>query len=199
MTIQSAVLPEGVAPGLPARGQSVAISAAGVNDLAAVARQQLPSAVPAPALIAAYNTSIQPQPKPARTTMTAPPSSALAAQFIAQDAVQTPEDLTIFVAPTPRGNTAATESAGDDFLTQLRIARGDIPAAKLASQPPPAQAALAPPPERMGVAQFVAALPAVVQQWIRHPTLLNVRGVAAYQLAQTRNALGKKTATVDAL
>ncbi len=199
MTIQSAVLPEGVAPSSPARAQGAAISAAGVNDLAAIARQQLPSAVPAPALIAAYSTAIQPAPKPVARSGLVPPSSALAAQFIAQDAVQAPDDLAIFVAPAPQNAAATSESPGDDFLTQLRIARGDIPAAQATAQPKQLQTPVAQLPERTAVAQFVAALPSVVQQWMRHPTILNTRGVAAYQLAQARNALGKKATTADAL
>jgi hypothetical protein len=98
------------------------ISAAGVNDAATIARQQLLSAPPAPALIAAYAASIQPQQKPLARAATQVPSSALAAQFIAQDSSLTAEDLAIFVATKPASNLPADNAAADNYLADMRIA-----------------------------------------------------------------------------
>jgi len=197
-----------------ARLQAVAISAAGVNDTAALARQQLPNAVPAPALIAAYSANVPQQPKlPLRPTSAAP-SSALAAQFMAQGVFSTEEAAELFAPrlPTPM-NEEATE-APDDYLLALRIARGDVaavnvkpttaPATKItqdATPPTPAETTAAKLPSatttettmRAVMAQAATGLPALFTQFIRKPSIANVRGFAAYQLAEARNALTRKS------
>lgn len=76
---------ESAAPAPSPRGQAVPISAAGVNDAAAIARQQLPSAVPAPAALAAYSAHVTPQPKPANRAATSSSPSAFDAQRLAQE------------------------------------------------------------------------------------------------------------------
>lgn len=198
------------APALNVRAQATLISPAGVNDAAALARQQLTTAVPAPTLIAAYSANVPQQPKPpVRPTPTAP-SSSLAAQFIAQEAVTSAEELAIFVS---RAATVATNTpADDDFLATLRMARGDIPAPKnaavLTAKPSQelAQATIQTQVAatttatnaanetlaRTVVAQAATGLPALFTQFIRKPTIINTRGLTAYQLAEARNAAMRK-------
>ena len=86
---------EAAVPSQALRSAQPIISAAGVNDLGALARQQLTIATPAPSFIAAYTPGIVPQ-KPAPRPAINIAASPLAAQFIAQDANLTSDDLAIF-------------------------------------------------------------------------------------------------------
>jgi hypothetical protein len=199
------------APAPSVRAATPLISAAGINDQAAIARQQLPTAVPAPAFIAAYSANIPPQPKPPLRPNIAAPSSALAAQFIAQDAALSPEDLAIFVATKPAMAKASAEPAGDDYLMNMRIARGDVALASKPSQvtvQATTQEAIANAKlattlagetnMRSGIAQFASAIPALVSQFMRRSTLAQARGVSAYQLAEARNAASRTPVTAEA-
>jgi hypothetical protein len=188
------------------------ISAAGVNDAAALARQQLATAVPAPAAIAAYSPNIVQQPKPIVRNPIAAPSSSLAAQFIAQGVVDSTEALEIFT-PRPTVTTGTDAPIEDDYLTALRVARGDIQAAQSAQKTPatkPSQQATQAAAQaeltvnkttanaasetvaRSVVAQAASGLPALFNQFIRKPTILTTRGLGAYQLAEARNAATRK-------
>jgi len=212
MTTLLGVSVDAGAPAINARAVVVPIAVSGVNDAAALARQQLINAVPAPAGIAAYSTSVAPQPKPQIRATIALPSSPLAAQFIAQNATESIEELAIF---TPRSLSAALSDvpAQDDYLSALRIARGDlgavtisVPAAAAPSQQATKimeQAQIATTKTTLNaanetiarsvVAQAAAGLPALFTQFIRKPTIPTVRGFGAYQLAEARNAATRKT------
>ena len=209
MTVNVATLPETAAAPLALRAVPASISAAGVNDLVAIARQQMQLAVPAPALIAAYSTNVQAQSqiknaRPAAIANTV--SSPLAAQFIAQLPNVNAQDLAIF-APSPNAAAdIAQPPPEDDYITTLKIARGEVTLAKpatAATPPSPAQTSEAAPTQkpapaeataRAGVAALAASLPALVVPFTRAPTLEKARGVAAYQLAQTRGTLARKQA-----
>lgn len=209
MTINVAPLPETAAPPASARGNAPTVSSTVVNDVAALARQQLPSAVPATALIAAYSGNVAPAPK--QTVRLAPPvSSALAAQFIAQTPEATAEDLEIFVTRAPAAPASETQNDADDFLNTIRMARGDFSHEKQVQNPAarPTQttvetaarenaAAIAKPvtpePVLRGTLAPLTHLPPVQVMLGRKPTINNARGLSAYQLAQDRNAATKKT------
>ena len=180
------------------------ISTAG-NDNQAIARQQLPSAVPAPALLAAYSTGIAP--KPTTKSLTSTPSSAFAAQFIAQDA-GSQDDLAIFELPA-KPQAANDDDAGNDYLNDLKIARGDFSAvSKAQTAQPSAQTQAATAAQnakpvamlasdamtRSGAAQQAMTVPNILSQFIRRPTLVQAKGVGAYQLAEARNATTKNIA-----
>lgn len=208
MTVNVTTLPEMAVAPLALRAVPASISAAGVNDLATIARQQLQSAVPAPALIAAYSTNVQAQPQTKNTRPVAivnAVSSPLAAQFIAQLPNVNAEDLVIFSPPVKATVDAAQTPPEDDYITALKIARGEVVLAKPAAPatPPRVQTSEAaanqtPAPAeasaRAGVAALAASLPVLVVPLTRTPTLEKARGVAAYQLAQTRGALARKQA-----
>lgn len=189
ITLTGATVDTGVpAQNVRAQGNPV-ISTAG-NDTQAIARQQLPSAVPAPVLLGAYSSGIAQQPKPPAKPFLSVPSSSLAAQFIAQGDAGTSDDLAIFQPPSLPAQTTSEETPADDYLNDLRIARGDLSYAKTAEQ---TQAREAVRPDilfssevtaRSGIAQFASAL----TQYIRRPGMTQAKGVSAYQLAQTRNA-----------
>ena len=196
--------------GVPAQNVRVAsnpvISTAG-NDTQSTARQQLPSAVPAPALLAAYSTGIAPQTKPAPKPLSSLPSSTLAAQFIAQGDAGSDDDLAIF-EPPPSAPTVQ-ESPADDYLNDLRIARGDFssvnPSAPAEDSEPadttaavqnadPADVDASDTPARDGIMQFASAVPNLISQFSRRANIVQAKGVSAYQLAQTRNAMTPRTA-----
>ena len=200
------------APALHVRAAPTPISAAGVNDAATLARQQLVNAVPAPAAIAAYSSNIVPQPKPPARPSAALPSSPLAAQFIAQDAAISGDELAIFTprpTPAPAGEAPAV---ADDYLSALRTARGEVAPAKSndAAATAPSQQAVKAGEQadiatakittyvatetlaRTVVAQAATGLPSVFSQFIRKPSIINARGLSAYQLAQARNAAMRK-------
>jgi hypothetical protein len=212
MTINVTVLPES-GGALPAvRTAQPVISAAGVNDAAALARQQLPNAVPATSLIAAYNANAVAAPKPPQRLTANQPSSALAAQLIGQTPAISEEELAIFTPITPPSTAASNATDGNDFLNDLRIARGDLSSVKKAPVPPattessatsaavlkatllPTQPTLVETSLRGTLSQFAAGLPTMLTQWMRRPNLVQARGVSAYQLAQARNAGLRSTA-----
>ena len=198
ITLTGATVDTGV-PAQSVRPQSNPVISTSGNDPQAIARQQLPSAVPAPALLAAYSTGITPQKPPARP-LTSTPSSSFAAQFIAQDA-GTEDDLALF---TPPKAATTSETPADDYLNDLRIARGDLTPlqktaptqqseaadnAEAAQLEKPVLAAASETTARSGVAQFASSLPGVFGQFGRRAaTIVQTKGVAAYQVAQTRNA-----------
>lgn len=190
------------------RGSLPVLSPAGVNDNAAIARQQLPTAVPAPALIAAYNANTPQQPKPVSRPAAAPPSSALAAQWIAQG--ETSDEALQIFAPAPP-SVKEDDVPQDDYLKQLKIARGDVSLA----EKPAAPAATSTPAlrevdsqhqlgeqlvalvnalnqgegaESFSASQLAANLPQLFVPGLRRRTVANSNGVNAYQLAQARNA-----------
>jgi hypothetical protein len=186
-----------------------------------MARQQLVSAVPAPALIPSYNANGTTPPKLTARALTSAPSSALAAQLIAQDPSLSAQEMEIFSPQVVVADTEASAPAPDDFLSALRIARGDIPpptppqtkSVSTVATNPPEQAMAAVATELAVVTKLKAAvaaemarrpslLPAVLPPLGlgRAPTLTQVRGASAYQLAQARNAGTRKVeAAVDAL
>ena len=189
------------------------ISAAGVNDPAALARQQLPTAVPAPALIAAYSANPPQVPKPPqRTANSSQPSSALAAQVIAQDSSLTSDDLAVFTPRQVPAEITTPAPAADDYLTNLRIARGDLSlagegaASPVSSKPtqasvqsaaldvaahaPSAAVASSESNARSGLGQLAASLPSLFGKLLRRQTTIaRTQGVDAYALAAARNAM----------
>jgi hypothetical protein len=180
-------------------------------------RTQLANAVAAPGALAAYAAQT-PQPlKPTLRALSSQTSSQLAAQYIAQTPEADNDDLKIF-ATRQRSDTDPQvddeePSTGDDFLAQLRLARGDpAPSSKTpapASAPSSAQAASeaasvitnanATNAIRAGRAaltglaaalssQFISRLPKpVLTSGAKKPGLGQVRGSSAYQLTTTRN------------
>ncbi len=77
------------------------LSAAGVRDAAALARQQLPSAVPAPSALSAMAPQFVPHPTPKPAPKAQSSASALAAQIIAQNPEADSEFLAVFAPPPP--------------------------------------------------------------------------------------------------
>lgn len=202
MTVNVTALPEaGGAPLALRTAQQPLISAAGVNDAAAVARQQLPSAVPAPAMVAAYLANMPHPPKPALRAVPLAPSSALAAQFIAQDSGVGSEELAVFV-PRALPGEGVPAPAEEAFVSPLRAARaesattaifateGEVAQAEAAAKAAPLNESLA--GARGGSAAQALGIPALISPFHRALTLTQARGVGAYQLAQTRNALSRK-------
>ena len=194
--------------GVPAqnvRPQATPVISTAGNDPQSIARQQTPSAVPAPALLAAYSTGIAPQKPPAKP-LSSSPSSSFAAQFIAQDA-GTQDDLALF---TPPKAAVTTETPADDYLADLRIARGDFSAldktaptqaseeadaSDAVQEEKPAVAAAGETTARAGLTQTASTLPSVFSHLSRRAnTIAQTKGVGAYQLAQTRNAMLKRIA-----
>ena len=197
--------------GVPAQQPRAAInpviSTAG-NDNQQVARQQLASAVPAPALLAAYSTGIAPQPKLPAKPLSSAPSSSFAAQFIGQDAGSN-DDLALFEPPPATANTTEEESPADDYLNDLRIARGDFSAVNKSAPTEARDAA-----DKVQAAQIAKPAAAQASEAMEHSNLLSsvlshpgrratvsqVKGVGAYQLAQARNGQARfaKTAVAEA-
>lgn len=196
ITLTGATVDTGV-PAQNVRAQSNPVISTAGNDTQAIARQQLPSAVPAPALLGAYSPGIPPQPKPPAKPFQSVPSSSLAAQFIAQGDAGTSDDLAIFQPPPLPVQTTSEEIPADDYLNDLRIARGDLSYAKTAEQTQmrdvvkPSAMVSSEATARSGIAQFASAL----TQYIRRPGITQAKGVSAYQLAQTRNAMLRNMAT----
>lgn len=201
MTINVAVLPEQPGTNLPVPRTAAAsvVSVASVNDGAAFNRQQLPSSIPAPAQLAAYAAYLPQAYKPVIRA----PSSALAAQFIAQE-VGGDETLSIFEPPVTAA-PPATNVDDTEYLNIMRQARGEAPVmSKQAAQVNARTEQRAAQqedirvnvpallrddmPARSTVAGFAAALPVVLSQFMRKPSLANTRGFGAYQLAAARSA-----------
>lgn len=171
-----------------------AVSAAGVRDPAALSRQQLPSAVPAPVQVVPYAAYMPPAYRPPIRTV----SSPLAAQFIAQVGEAEASGLMdIFELPTPP--PAPSNDASDDYLQDMRLARGEptvaattnpARATKTATAPTTAEPGIIEPG---GVSQRAAALPALSLIIGQPAGLAGVRGIGAYQLASARNAAARKS------
>lgn len=216
MTLNVTALPES-AGALPALrlGQPLPVSAAGVNDPAAIARQQMVIAAPAPALIAAYSTHIPPAPK---LVVRNPVSSPLAAQFIAQNPGASADELAVFEAQaTPAQTPTPQATADDDFFASIRIARGGAEMAPIAAATKQAagvkQAPAANVPDgkaeaaaaestnalRSGIGQIAASLPALFAQFTRPASFAKARGLNAYQIALNRNVGNKKSESPAAL
>jgi hypothetical protein len=207
------------------RPASLVVSAAGVQDGAAFARQQLAVAVPAPVQVAAVASQLPQFFKPVVRT----PSSPLAAQFIAQGAVSDMSDLALFEPEVPPPQVSPMGGGTDaEFLATMRLARGEENSAaprKLAATPsanvaktnvpshtrtaegaasieqPFASAGantLLQKPEFSTPMQLTLALPGLITHFARSPGLFSTRGVGAYQLASSRNAsIRKELASVD--
>ncbi len=194
-----------IAPIAPApRAQASLLAALGASDVAAVSRQQLPSAVAAATTVASLPSSVPPVPKP----LVRAPSSQLAAQFIAQDTSLTADDLEIFAARQTLAQANVPSEQVDDYLSAVRVARGEVPNAKPAAAAPksPAQekietatreaiasangapAATADIKIRLGLATLAAGLPPLSQPAPRRISIATSKGADAYQLAQERNA-----------
>lgn len=200
MTINAAIsqVEVGGAPTAP-RAHLPQLSAAGVGDQSAIARQQLPSAVPAPALIAAYSTHITPPPKqPAKPTV-AQPSSALAAQMLAQ----TPEaDDSLLAVFEPRQPPPEPTNDNDAFISPLNLARPQTSPAKaeavnakpnlLKEESSLVAQSAANTVARSGTAALASSLPSLWLHMSRGMNLIQARGVMAYQLASLRMSSTRK-------
>lgn len=209
MTMNVAALPDGgAAPPALRAAQLPVPSAAGVNDPAALARQQLPNAVPAPSLIAHYNAPLPvPVPKPILRTVSTHASSALAAQFIAQEPGLGEEDLAIFESRTQQPPFTPEEEAAVESFVAPRIersdAQGDAPIKAAVAKAQTAvvekdveqkavQTMQASAVQNRGISQLAASLPPMLTLIVKSPTLAQARGIGAYQLAGTRNATIKR-------
>lgn len=166
------------------------LATVGAADPAALARNQLPSAVAASTALA----TLPPQLPPALKPLPRAPSSQLAAQFIAQDASLSAEDLAIFMVRQARAEAAPP--AVDDYLASLRIARGELPTAGRPTPAPiPATASTPPPPPgdvplRASMASLAAggiAPPPPSPSLLRRASLTVAKGADAYRLAQDRS------------
>lgn len=199
-TVETAGVP---APTLRAGVEPV--SSAGVHDPGALARQQLPSAVPAPAQVTAYAPYTASAYRPVVRTV----SSPLAAQFIAQEAGSGEDELFGIFEPSPAKNQSVIVPQ-DSYLSDIRAARGEAPAApqeatnaapsnaakspaSAPSQPTTREASEAAIASRNSTSQLASALPPLTLLVGRQPTLSTARGVGAYQLTNTRNAATQKT------
>ncbi|MDX2095077.1 MAG: hypothetical protein SFW64_03970 [Alphaproteobacteria bacterium] len=177
-----------LAPTAPApRALASLLATVGAADPAALARNQLPSAVAASTALA----TLPPQLPPALKPLARAPSSQLAAQFIAQDASLSAEDLAIFMVRQARAEAAPP--AVDDYLASLRIARGELPTAgRPTSAPIPATASTPPPPPgdaplRASMASLAAGIAPPVPSLLRRTSLAGAKGADAYRLAQDRS------------
>ncbi|MES2984539.1 MAG: hypothetical protein V4735_05055 [Pseudomonadota bacterium] len=204
MTLNVTGLPDTSSAAPQVRAVAQVISAPGITDAATIARQQMVAAAPAPTLIAAYAAQVATPPKPPVRTPAPSSSSAFAAQFIAQTPGATADDLELFSVPAKPQDAPEQAVVEDDFLSALRIARGDIPAmaakAPVAAKAEPAPLAAPPPAVVAVVAASVPditirttpalatalGLPLSVAVPVKKQTLLTTRGTQAYQLAEAR-------------
>lgn len=139
--------------GLPASSASAeplvasprALPATVVGDASAVARQQLPSAVAASANLLAYAANTPTPLRPVLRSATPGASSALAAQFIAQIPGATSEELQIFV-PRVAAQIPPPETAAQQAVRDIRVARGEVPAVTNGATGPGAATANNAPP-----------------------------------------------------
>lgn len=180
------------------RAQSALLSAVGRADPAAAQRLQLPNAVVASTTVPGLPTQA-PAPRPLQRA----PSSQLAAQFIAQDIGLTASELEIFAVRQRLLPAPANEFPVDDYLTSLRIARGDVPAPERSDRQS-AQATAATQAEaaaknntaasftetnlRSGLSARTAGLPALTLPFLRRFNIISIKGVDAYGAALARNA-----------
>lgn len=181
------------------RAQSALLTAVGRADPVAAQRLQLPSAVAAPATVPGLPTQVPPAPRPLQRA----PSSQLAAQFIAQDIGLTASELEIFAVRQSLPNLPPEQLPVDDYLTDLRIARGDVPAPERSDRQS-AQATAATQAEateknntaaaftetnlRSGLSVRTAGLPALTLPFLRRFNIITLKGVDAYGAALARNA-----------
>lgn len=189
-----------------ARASAAVVTTTGVNDLAAIARQQLQSAVPAPALLAAYSSKIAPQTKPAPRGSVPQPSSQLAAQIIAQDASLSSDDLTIF-EPRPLPDSDAPEPIAGRYLAAAATANENAQSATIkptvsgnsaqveeatvaqTQQQASVNEALAHAAIQPALGQFAAVLPSFFSKFLRRQSIVQAYGAEAYALAASRNAV----------
>lgn len=181
------------------RAQSALLTAVGRADPAAAQRLQLPNAVAASTTVPGLPTQA-PAPRPLQRS----PSSLLAAQFIAQDIGLTASELEIFAVRQSLLPAPTNELPVDDYLTNLRIARGDIPASERSPRQAAQESATATQAEtvaknnsaaaftetnlRSGLSTRSAALPALTLPFLRRFNIITLKGVDAYGAALARNA-----------
>lgn len=203
-----------VAPSTPSlRAQASLLATLGANNVQAAARVQLPSAVAASTAVASLPAQV---PTPPRQVVRVP-SSPLAAQFIAQDTGLSAQDLEIFAVRQTLTQANVPEAQVDDYLSALRIARGDVPTARQnpansgsnptqekidtalrdAASQANAPLATAQATARSGVAALATGLPALTPPLLRRVNFASSKGADAYQIAQQRNA-GLKRVPGDA-
>lgn len=185
------------------RAQSALLTAVGRADPVAAQRLQLPNAVAAPTTVPGLPTQVPPAPRPLQRA----PSSQLAAQFIAQDIGLTASELEIFAVRQSLPNLPTEQLPVDDYLTDLRIARGDVPAPKRSARHGAQESAVATQAEaaaknntpiavtdanlRSGLSVRTAGLPALTLPFLRRFNIITLKGVDAYGAALARNALLK--------
>jgi hypothetical protein len=115
------------APGMAAANQSTVTPAAyGATNAAPTVPVQTPAAVAATGAVAAYAPQT-PKP-PARLTAINQPSSALAAQYLAQTPNVTTADLQLF-APLVNTTPTTVDAESLAYLKDLRVANGEVAAA----------------------------------------------------------------------
>ena len=182
------------------RAQSALLTAVGRADPVAAQRLQLPNAVAASTTVPGLPTQVPPAPRPLQRA----PSSLLAAQFIAQDIGLTASELEIFAVRQSLLPAPTNELPVDDYLTNLRIARGDIPASERSTRRAAQESATATQAEaatknntaaaftetnlRTGLSARSAALPALTLPFLRRFNIITLKGVDAYGAALARNA-----------
>ncbi len=203
----SSIAPAGITSGpLPNVQPQAVVQAAAAASASPAAQQLLPSAVVATTLVPQFLTDTPKPPKPVLRQGTAAPSSALAAQFIAQTPEASDEQLAIF---SPRLPAPPQQAPRDEpeFLSQLRLARGDLPPETAATAQNVAAKAVAAAPAapvttNIAVLSTAVSTAPVVKQAVpsergsvlsqqtvggRKSSLTLTRGAAAYAVAELRN------------
>jgi hypothetical protein len=181
------------------RAQAALLSAVGRADPAAAQRLQTPNAVVASTTVPSLLTQA-PAPRPLQRA----PSSQLAAQFIAQDIGLTASELEIFAVRQSLLPAPSAELPVDDYLTALRIARGDIPAPERSARQNALESAIVSQSKiaaknntaaaftetnlRSGLSARTAGLPALTLPLLRRFNIITLKGVDAYGAALARNA-----------
>ncbi len=221
MVFISSIAPAGITSGpLPNVQPQALLQAAAAASASPTAQQLLPSAVVATTLVPQYVTDTPKPPKPVLRQGVTPPSSALAAQFIAQTPEVSDEHLAIF---SPRLSAATQKAPHEEpeFLTQLRLAHGDVPSAETSittAQTVAAKAVVAAPaaPVITNIAVLSTAVSTAPVAKQAAPSergnvltpqavggkksgLTLSRGAAAYALTELRNVEGFTPASVEAV
>ncbi len=217
MVLISSVPPAGAASGpLPNTVPQATVQAAGAAGVGPTAQQLLQTAVIASAMVPPYAPEQPKQLKPTlRTPPQAQPSSALAAQLLAQTPELSEEALAVF---TPRLLAAQPEGAEVDAVNAWQappaeVAAEEVPVPVAAALPKPSntngqaitlslqQAAL--PTAHTGDADVrnVREKPILLQQGIggKKPGIAQARGSSAYALTLERNATLPNHARVEAV
>jgi hypothetical protein len=220
MVSLSSIPPAGIVSGpLPNVQPQAVVQAAAAASASPTAQQLLPTAVVATTLVPQYLTDTPKPPKPVLRQAATSPSSALAAQFIAQTLEASDEQLAVF---SPRVSPSPQQVPRDEpeFLSQLRLARGDLPpetaataqnvAAKAASVATP----VATTTTNVAMLSTAVSSAPVIKQAVpsergtiqsqqtvsgRKSSLTQTRGAAAYALAELRNVSGIVPANVEAV